>query len=222
MNGAVDGGRFKDNAARLDCSTQHDMSHTKPASFEVVAVGASAGGLDALRRLLAPLPAGFPLPLLIVQHLAPQHASMLAQILSRHTHLAVKEAEDGEILAPGHVYLAPPSRHLIAGPSGTLNLADTGRVHFSRPSVDTLFKSVAEQYGGHAIAIVLTGAGRDGAAGLQAIKEVGGMTIVQDPRTAEYASMPDSAVATQSATHVLPLEHIPALLLRLVMQGEGA
>ncbi len=220
MNGAVDGGRFKDNAASLDCSTQHDMSHTKPASFEVVAVGASAGGLDALRRILAPLPANFPLPLLIVQHLAPQHASLLAQILGRHTQLSVKEAEDGEILAPGHVYIAPPSRHLLVAPEGTLELSSAGRVHFSRPSVDTLFESVARHYGCHGIAIVLTGAGKDGAAGLRAVKNAGGLTIVQDPRTAEYSSMPDSALATQSATHVLPLDRIPALLVEVVMEGE--
>jgi two-component system, chemotaxis family, protein-glutamate methylesterase/glutaminase len=190
------------------------------AGYQIVAIGASAGGLSALSRLLAPLSPAFPLPLLIVQHLAPANISMLAHILARHTQLTVTEATHGEKLAPGHAYIAPPSYHLVAGAGGTVELSSTPRVHFSRPSVDVLFESVAQRYGPHGIAIILTGAGKDGAAGLRAVKEAGGVTIVQDPGTAEYSSMPHFAVATQSADHVLSLGQIAGFLVELVTQGE--
>lgn len=189
------------------------------ACFDVVAVGASAGGLGALRRLLGPLPASFPVPLLIVQHLAPTHVSMLAHILGRYTELEVKEAESGDPLVPGRVYIAPPGHHLLIGPDRRVELSKTALVHFSRPSVDTLFESVAARYGRRGIAVILTGAGKDGAEGLRAVKEAGGVTIVQDPGTAEYSSMPHFAVATQSADHVLPMERIPSFLIELIMQG---
>jgi two-component system, chemotaxis family, protein-glutamate methylesterase/glutaminase len=208
------------NTISIRPATRDNMAIRKSSRFEVVAIGASAGGLSALRQLLEPLPASFPLPLLIVQHLAPSHVSLLAHILSRHTRLTVKEAEHGATLAPGHAYIAPPGQHLLAGPSGTLELTDTELVHFSRPSVDKLFESVAKRYGAQGIAIILTGAGKDGAAGLRAVKKAGGVTIVQDPRTAEYSSMPHFAVATQSADHVLSMERIPSFLLDLVTRGD--
>jgi two-component system, chemotaxis family, protein-glutamate methylesterase/glutaminase len=208
------------DAACIRPTTRDSMDQPKFTRFEVVAIGASAGGLSALRYLLGPLPPSFPLPLLIVQHLAPSHISLLAHILARHTHLEVKEAEQGDTLAPGHAYIAPPGYHLLAGPNGTLELTDSALVHFSRPSVDKLFESVAKRYGAGAIAIILTGAGKDGAAGLRAVKKAGGVTIVQDPDTAEYSSMPHFAVATHSADHVLSMERIPSFVLDLVTRGD--
>ncbi|MEU6251916.1 chemotaxis protein CheB [Streptomyces sp. NPDC047043] len=184
--------------------------------FEVVAVASSAGGINGLVTLLGGLDAELPVPILVVQHLDPRHRTVIAEVLGRRTTLAVQLAEDHEQARSGTVYIAPPDRHLLVGPGGTLTLTDSELVHFVRPSADLLFESVAGAYGPRAIACVLTGTGRDGAMGVDAVKSRGGTVIVQDPATAEFRGMPDAAVGTGTVDFVLPLEEIAAVIRGLV------
>ncbi|KZM71662.1 chemotaxis protein CheB [Nocardia terpenica] len=187
-----------------------------PGRYDVLAVASSAGGIHALRTLLGALGPDLPVPVLVVQHLDRRHPTMLAEILARVTTLVVKLADDAEYAVAGTVYLAPPDRHLLVGPHGRLTLSTSERVHFSRPSADPLFESVAQVYKQHAIACVLTGTGSDGAVGVAAVKSQGGTTIAQDPRTAQRAGMPQAAVATGVVDLVLPLEEIGAVIRGLV------
>ena len=145
----------------------------------------------------------------------------MAQILGRRTPLQVKQAQGGEALEPGVVYVAPPDNHLLVDAGGTLSLSHSELVHFVRPSADLLFESVAASYGDRAIAVVLTGAGRDGAMGVEAVKKMGGATIVQDEETAEHAGMPSAAIATRRVDFVLQLDEIAPALVTLVMGEKG-
>jgi len=187
--------------------------------YDVVAVASSAGGIAALSRLLGALPAGFPVPVLIVQHLDRRHETVLAQVLARRTQMPVKLAEAGEHAEPGTVYVAPPDRHLLVSASGVLNLSDTELVHFVRPSADLLFESVAGAFGARAIACVLTGTGRDGAMGVSAVKSRGGTVIVQDPASAEFSGMPQAASDAGAIDFVLPLGEIAEVIRGLVGAG---
>jgi two-component system chemotaxis response regulator CheB len=181
-----------------------------------VAVAASAGGLQALSELLAALPREFLAPIVIVQHLDRRHPSLLAGILLRRTQLPVKEAQAGDVLRPGNVYIAPPDQHLLVNRDGTLSLTHTELVHFVRPSADLLFESVAASYNNRAIAVVLTGSGSDGALGVKAVKKRGGQVIVEDPASAEFSGMPGAAVETGSVDRVLRLKEIAPALVALV------
>lgn len=138
------------------------------AAFDVVAMAASAGGLSGLSLILAGLPADFPAAILVVQHLDPRHRSLMADIMARRTSLGVKQAEEGGRLRPGTVYIAPPNRHLLVNPEGTLSLSQSEQVHFLRPSADLLFESVAAAFKDRAIAVVLTGIG----VGLAIVKKI--------------------------------------------------
>jgi len=186
----------------------------------VVAVGASAGGLHALSLILAALPADFSAPVLVVQHLSPDFPSQLAHILGRHTPLHVKQAEQGDRLRAGWVYVAPPGRHLLARADGSLALTLTPKVHHCRPSVDVLLTSVAAGFGARAVGVVLTGGDGDGAAGIQAIKASGGITMAQDQSSSQQPSMPRSAAATGAVDFVLTLPDIAAALAALVGPGK--
>ena len=190
------------------------------AAFDVVALAASAGGLTALSSVLADLPAGFPAGILVVQHLDPRHRSLMADILSRRTRLEVKQAEDGDRLAGGRVYIAPPNRHLLLNGDGSLSLTQTELVHFVRPSADLLFESVAAGYKDRAIAVVLSGSGGDGSMGVKAIKKMGGTVLAQDQRTSEFFGMPGAAIDSGNVDFVLPLEEIAPALVTLVMKGQ--
>lgn len=190
-------------------------------AFNVVALAASAGGLTALSRVLTDLPAQFPAALLVVQHLDPHHRSLMADILGRRTALRVKQAEEGDRFLPGTVYVAPPDRHLLVNPDGTLSLSRTELVHFVRPSADLLFESVAATSKQRAIAVVLTGTGVDGTMGVRAIKRMGGTVIVQNEQTSEFFGMPSAAIQTGCADFILPLDEIPKSLLALVVRGTG-
>ena len=190
-------------------------------AFDVIAVAASAGGLSALSHVLARLPADFPAAVLVVQHLDPRHRSLMADILSRRTPLQVKQAEEGSRLRPATVFIAPPNRHLLVNPDGTLSLSQSELVHFVRPSADLLFESVAASYKQRAIAVVLTGTGSDGSMGVQAIKKMGGTVIAQDEQTSEFFGMPGAAIHTGVVDFTLPLDEIPHILLTLVMKGEA-
>jgi len=193
-------------------------ARSSTACFEVVAIGASAGGVRALTQLLAALPPTFSAALLIAQHLDPQRKSVLAPLLERRCPLRVREAEDGELLMGGIAYVSPPDRHLTVD-HGRVSLTRAPAVNLSRPSVDVLFESVAHEYGKGAIGVILSGSGIDGARGLEAIKRGGGVTIVQDPSGADHARMPRTAVLTGCVDVILPLDAIGAAIARLVLEG---
>lgn len=185
--------------------------------FGIVAVTASAGGVQALSTLVRALPADFPVPVLVVQHLDPRHETLFAEILDRRSELRVKLAEDGEQAERGTIYVAPPDRHLLVDGDGVLSLSDGPREHFVRPAADVLFRSVAEAYGPRALVCVLTGTGRDGATGVSAVRASGGKVIAQDPDTAEFPGMPRAAVAGGHADLVLPLADIPHMIHDLLV-----
>ena len=205
----------------MEPQTGRSAQHTTGAAFDIVALAASAGGLTALSRVLAALPADFPAVIVVVQHLDPRHRSLMADILSRRTSLRVKQAEEGEEVSAATVYIAPPNRHLLINSDGTLSLTQSELVHFLRPSADLLFESVAASYRERAIAVVLTGTGSDGAMGVQAIKKMGGTVIAQDEGSAEFFGMPSAAIHSGSVDFVLPLDEIPTALVTLVIKGEA-
>lgn len=190
------------------------------AAFDVVAIAASAGGLAAIRHVLSGLPADLPAAVVVVQHLDRRHRSLMAHILEQHTTLTVTQAEDGDKLEPGHVYIAPPDRHLLVNGDGTLSLSQTELVHFVRPSADLLFDSLAASYGDRAIAVVLTGSGTDGAMGIEAVKKMGGTVLAQDQETSDFWGMPEAAIKTGSVDVVLGLDEIADAIIRLV-EGNG-
>ncbi len=186
------------------------------ATQRVIAVAASAGGLTALGTLLSMLPDDFAAPVLIIQHLDPHRPSLMASLLGRRTRLRVKEAEQGDRLAAGTVYVAPPGRHLVIEVGGdTLALTAAAPEHFVRPSADILFRSLAAALGPRAVAVVLTGTGEDGAAGVKAVKEGGGMVIVQDEASSEFFGMPGAAIRTGDVDRILPLGKIAEALVEL-------
>jgi two-component system, chemotaxis family, protein-glutamate methylesterase/glutaminase len=189
------------------------------AAFDVIGIAASAGGLRALTTIVSALPADFPAPIAVVQHLDPRHPSYMAGILGRVARLLVKEAQEGEALRPGVVYLAPPDRHLLVNANGTLTLTRTELVHFVRPSADLLFESLAASFKSRAVAVVLTGSGSDGSLGLRAIKRMGGHVIAQDEATSEFFGMPEAAIRTGAVDLVLPLEEIAPSLLSWIARA---
>jgi two-component system, chemotaxis family, protein-glutamate methylesterase/glutaminase len=184
--------------------------------YEIVAIAASAGGVTALSHVLSGLPSGFPVPVVIVQHLDPRHKTIIAEVLGRRAKLPVRLASEGEHAEAGTIYIAPPNRHLLVGPDATLTLSSSELVHFVRPSADLLFESVAGAYGSRAIACVLTGSGSDGAMGASAVKSRGGTVIAQDPELAEFKSMPEAVVASGAVDFILPLDEIAAAIRGLV------
>ena len=196
----------------------HQRGGTPPADppFDIVAVAASAGGLNAISMLLGALPRDFPTPIVVVQHLDPRHRSLMADILSRRTTLTVKQAEQGEQLTVGTVFIAPPDRHLLVNTDDTLSLTQTELVHFLRPSADLLFESVAASHRDRAIAVVLTGTGSDGAMGVQAIKKMGGTVIAQNEQTAEFFGMPGAAIQAGCVDFTLAITEIAPALVALV------
>lgn len=186
-----------------------------PAAATVVVMAASSGGLAALSRVLGGLPADFPLPIGIVQHRSDALPNLLPQLLSRAGPLPAKLAEEGEVMRPGMVYLAPPDRHLVMRPDRSVAFMDGGRIRYVRSSANPLFESAAEGLDGGVIGVVLTGYGADGTDGVQAIRAAGGIVIAQDPATAAQGEMPASAIRTGMVDYVVPLEQIAPLLVRL-------
>lgn len=187
----------------------------RPHKYRAVVGGVSAGGLDALQTLLADIPADFALALVFVQHLHPQQDDFLIQHLGRVCRLPVKEAEEKEAVKGGRVYLAPANYHLLIETDRTFSLCIDEKVNYSRPSIDALFETAAEAFGEELIGLILTGASRDGAAGLRRIKEKAGLAIVQDPQTAAYPAMPLAALEETRVDHVLSLDRIGRLLCEL-------
>jgi two-component system chemotaxis response regulator CheB len=206
---------------------QHSARKQDPTSsrddvcFDVVVIGASAGGVYALETVLRALPDPFPVPVAVVLHLSPDHESVLAQVLTRITGRRVEWATNGAKLVAGAIVAAPPDRHLEVDDQGSVVLATTPRVHFSRPSLDHLFVSAARTFGPRALAVILTGNGSDGTDGALAVRDAGGVVIAQDEASSEYFNMPREVISAGAATLVLPLNSIPAAITRLVLEGRG-
>lgn len=184
----------------------------------VVAIGASHGGVEALRRLIAGLPHDFEPPLLVVQHVGASR-SILPSLLNDIDDVRASHAVDGEPIRPHHVYVAPPDHHILVN-DGHLSLSRGPRENWARPAIDPLFRTVAHAFGPEAIGVILTGNLNDGTAGLYEIKRRGGLAIVQDPDDAESPSMPQSALANVAVDYRLPLADIPALLAQLTSKSE--
>lgn len=176
--------------------------------YELICVGASWGGLQAIGRLLSDIPAAVEAPIVIAQHRHPDSdRDALSDLLGLQIPRPVVDAADKEPLERCKVYVAPPDYHLLVEP-GSLALSVDERVQFARPSIDVLFETAADAYGPKVIGIILTGANEDGAAGLARIKERGGVALVQDPAGAERRAMPDAAIAASVVDAVLPLEEL--------------
>jgi two-component system, chemotaxis family, protein-glutamate methylesterase/glutaminase len=181
---------------------------------DLVVVGASLGGPRALAAMLRGLPAEFPVPIAVVQHIADGFTEGLASWLGTESRLTVREARDGEPLRPGLVVLAPTGRHLLVA-EGVARLSDAPPVDTFRPSVTPLFASAARVYGARACGVILTGMGHDGAFGMRAIKDAGGPTIAQDEATSAVFGMPRAAIELGAVDRVLPLDEIPRALVEL-------
>jgi two-component system chemotaxis response regulator CheB len=183
------------------------------AKHDVVVIGASAGGVEAISRIVAELPRDIHASILVVLHIS-RGRSLLPEILTRAGPLPAAHPTDGEALHYGQIYVAPPDHHLVVDAS-TVRVVHTASENGVRPAVDPLFRSAARAYGPRVIGVVLTGALDDGTAGMMAIKEAGGVTVVQDPDDAFAPGMPRSAIAAGVADHVVPLCDIPLLIAAL-------
>ena len=192
------------------------LSHFPNTAFDVVALAASLGGLKALSEVLSALPSDFPAAITVVQHISPDHRSQMAEIIKYRTLLPVKEAEEGDKLCAGNIYIAPSNYHLLVNQDGTLSLSQSERVHLVRPAANNMFESLAVSFKERVIAVVLTGRDGDGATGVQAIKKMGGIVIVQDEKSCESFSMPKAAIDTGDVDFVLHLKDIAPALMRLV------
>ncbi|MES2976045.1 MAG: chemotaxis protein CheB [Pseudomonadota bacterium] len=195
------------------------MRRTLPPGFTrtaaAIAIGASAGGVEALLQLLSGLPAGYPLPVVVVVHLADDRGSLLSEVFSYRLALPVREAGDKDAIQPGTVYFAPSGYHLLVEKDFSLSLSCDPREHFSRPSIDVLMDSAADAWGPALAGILLTGANEDGAAGLARVGRAGGLTVVQDPAEAQSPTMPRAAIKLQNPDFVLPLRDIKTLIAQL-------
>jgi two-component system chemotaxis response regulator CheB len=185
----------------------------------VAVIAASAGGVRALIAVLSALPSDFPAPVVIVQHRSLASPSALLDILSRHTPLAVVEAKNGERLAASTIYVARPDHHLTVTPGGEFAYVDGRPIRYVLSSANPLFASSAEVFGADVVAVVLSGAGRDGTDGVRAIKAHGGTVIAQDEATSEFFGMPGSAIESGAVDLVLPIDAIGPELVRLFAAG---
>jgi len=183
----------------------------------VMGIGASAGGLEALRDLLSNLPDNLPVAVIIAQHMSPTHKSVLVDILKKDSALSVCAAESGQILQPARVYVCPPNCHIMVADGDRIILSElTGPRQTPNPSVDLLFESIAEKKGRHSLGVILSGTGSDGSHGIRAIKAEGGFVIVQDPDEAKHDGMPRSALSVCNVDFVLPASHIGEEILTLL------
>ena len=184
-------------------------------SFDAVVIGASAGGVGALLRLLPGLPAGYGRAVMALLHLPENRQSQLADVFQQRMALPVREAADKEPVSSGTLYFAGSGYHLSVEQDRSFSLSCEAPLHFARPSIDYLMESAADAYGDRLLGILLTGANNDGAAGMAAIGAAGGLTVVQDPQDAEVATMPKEAIRLRAPDLILPLDDIHTLLLML-------
>jgi two-component system, chemotaxis family, protein-glutamate methylesterase/glutaminase len=180
--------------------------------YEAIAIGVSTGGMKAMEKILPELPVDFSLSVIVVQHLNPNSDDFLARYLDEKCRIRVKQADEKERALPGMVYIAPPNYHLMLEDDRTFSLSVDKPVNFARPSIDILFETAADAYGPGLIGVILTGASSDGSKGLKAVKDSGGLTIVQDPKTAEADLMPNAALTLIKPDYILPLEDIGPFL----------
>jgi len=183
--------------------------------IELVIVGASAGGIEALFLLLADLPADWRLPLVVLLHLPEGHESHLVEVFRYRVPFAVEEAQDKAPIEAGTLYFAAPGYHLSVERDASFSLSCEAPVHYSRPSIDLLMMSAADAYGERVAGFLLTGANDDGARGLRQIHQAGGLTAVQDPAVAHVPTMPQAAIDADPPDFVLPLAGLHDLLLQL-------
>jgi len=191
---------------------------------DIIVIGSSAGGIEALRTLAGALPKEFPASAFVVQHTSPDSPGVLAKIIDRAGPLPALYPADGERIRPGCIYVAPPDRHLLLEP-GIVRLTRGPTENRFRPAVDPLFRSAAQVYGPRTVGVILTGNLDDGTAGLLAVKQLGGIAIVQDPHDALYPSMPASAMRRVRVDHCISLAEIAPLLIHLTSEpvdGKGA
>lgn len=186
-------------------------------TYDAIVIGVSAGGLKALSTILPELKKNLPVAVLVVQHLSPNSDDFLVEHLDSICQMTVCEAEDKAPLDKGTIYIAPPGYHLLLEDKRTLALSMEERVNYSRPSIDVLFETAAEAFLEKLIGVVLTGANIDGSEGLVRIHDLGGLTVVQDPKTAQVDIMPLAALSVVKADHVVSLEKIGSLLNQLVI-----
>jgi two-component system, chemotaxis family, protein-glutamate methylesterase/glutaminase len=208
-------------SAVLPALGQHAMLRT---TDRIIAVGASTGGTEAIREMLAEMPADAP-AIVISQHIPAAFSKPFADRMNRSSAMAVCEAQDGQQILAGHAYIAPGDRHLVIERDGArylCRLSNGPHVNRHRPSVDVMFRSVAHHVGPNAVGVILTGMGDDGARGLKEMLEAGAGTIAQDEATSVVWGMPGQAVRIGAAMHVLPLQHIAAQALALAATAAAA
>lgn len=188
-----------------------------PLGYAMVVVGTSWGGLEALRVLVSGLPPEFDIPMTVVQHRHRDSDEMLARFLQSHTRLRVCEVEDKQPVETGTVYLAPANYHLLVE-RGHFSLSVEAPVRYSRPSIDVSMTSAADAYGHRAVGVILTGSNADGARGLRHIADRGGLTVIQDPKSAEAPAMPEAAMSAVPTARVFTLDRVAAFLGALPTQ----
>lgn len=184
--------------------------------YGAIVIGCSSGGLDALGRILSPLPPGFPLPVVVVMHMPQDGQNLLPEVLGQDCRIPVVEAADKDLIAPGRIYTAPPGYHLLIEGDETFSLSVDPKVNMSRPSADVLFETAADTYGERLVAIVLSGASRDGSKGIIAVSAAGGLCVAQQPETAVASEMPGSAIATGKINIVLSPDDMAEFLMKEV------
>lgn len=183
------------------------------AQYEAIVIGVSAGGFEALSKLFSSLPESLFFSIIVVQHVHHTADDFFVEHMNSQSKLLVKEAEEKETILPQTIYIAPAGYHLLIEEDKTFSLSVDSPVNYARPSVDVLFESAADVYRDKLIGIILTGANKDGSQGLKKIKERGGLTIVQDPKTAQFDAMPKAAISLHTVDHVLTLEGIQDFFL---------
>ncbi len=191
----------------------------KHAPIRAVVIGTSAGAIGALRVLIPALPAALSIPVLIVVHLPARQPSLLRDIFAPMSALPVREAADKEKMLGGGLWFAPPDYHLLVESSTSLALSVDEPVNYSRPSIDVLFESAAQVFGEGLLAVVLTGANNDGAAGAELVRNRGGVVAVQSPESAEIAVMPEAAIARARPQFIGSLEELSTFVVQLVSRS---
>src|ERR1035437_7926258 len=183
--------------------------------YEAIVIGVSSGGMNAMKIIFSLLPENFRTPIIIVQHVGSHSENLWIKLLNDKSNLEIKEVDEKEKIENGKVYIAPANYHLLIERNKTFSLTIDEKVNFARPSIDVLFESAAEAYQNKLIGVILTGSNNDGTNGIKRIQECRGITISQDPETAESSSMPASAIAINQPDYILSFEEIRALLIKL-------
>lgn len=199
-------------SARRAASSKRDRRSPVAVRPELIVIGCSMGGMEALETILCSLPANFETPIAIAQHRHKKSSDSLPEYYRRSCKVRTIDADDKQWIQPSTIYFAPADYHLLVE-KGEFSLSVDEHVHYSRPSIDVLFESAADAYGKALIGVILTGANNDGAAGVKRIKKQGGLVVAQDPKTAEATEMPDAAIATGAVDQILPLERIGPFLV---------